>query len=251
MMLAVFTDAAELGHFAAGFRFFELGAAAAITLCAPLVPVFGHAVGPLVDGRARAGTALLRGRVRAALVPILAASCAGAVAACALADLLVRLAFGPDFSGAVPVLRIATGMSVLLIAATVLFAGLVPLGRTGFAVRGSAAACATNLLACALLIPWNPLLGAALAALLAEAAMLLVLVHAFWREAGPPLALADLPAVTAPSVVAALVWTTSPAVAAPVTVPIAAVISAAVVAWLCLRRAPADPVPLHFPEASS
>ncbi|MBW4968562.1 hypothetical protein KZZ04_19720, partial [Pseudoalteromonas sp. CR1] len=86
--------------------------------------------------------------------------------ACALAEPLVRLAFGPDFGGAVPVLRVATGMSVLLIAATVLFAGLVPLGRTGFAVRGSAAACATNLVACTLLIPWDPLLGAGLAALL-------------------------------------------------------------------------------------
>ncbi|MGT2487011.1 hypothetical protein ACU4GA_15765 [Methylobacterium oryzae CBMB20] len=129
-----------------------------------------------MEGRSRAGTTTLRARVRGALVPILAASCAGAVAACALAEPLVRLAFGPGFGGAVPVLRIATGMSVLLIAATVLFAG--PSSRwagLGFAVRGSAAACATNLIACALLIPWDPLLGAGLAALLAEAAMLLVL----------------------------------------------------------------------------
>ena len=42
MMLAAFAGAAELGQFTAGFRFFELGAAVAITLCAPLVPVFGR-----------------------------------------------------------------------------------------------------------------------------------------------------------------------------------------------------------------
>lgn len=250
MMLAAFAGAAELGQFTAGFRFFELGAAVAITLCAPLVPVFGRAVGPLVDGRPRTGTAALRTRVRTALVPILAASCAGAVAACALAEPLVRLAFGPDFPGAVPVLRIATGMSVLLIAATILFAGLVPLGRTGFAVRGSAAACATNLIACTLLIPWNSLLGAALAALLAEAAMLLVLAHAFWRQAGPPLALADIPILAAPGLLTALAWAAGPAALATGTVPAVAAVSAALVGWLCLRR-PTDPLPLPLPEASS
>jgi O-antigen/teichoic acid export membrane protein len=251
MMLAAFAGAAELGQFTAGFRFFELGAAVAITLCAPLVPVFGRAVGPLVDGRSRAGTTALRARVRGALVPILAASCAGAVAACALAEPLVRLAFGPDFGGAVPVLRVATGMSVLLIAATVLFAGLVPLGRTGFAVRGSAAACVTNLIACTLLIPWDPLLGAGLAALLAEAAMLGVLAQAFWREAGPPLALADVPTLAAPALLTALAWAAGPAALVPVTVPAVATLATAAAGWLCLRRNPSDPLPLPLPEASS
>lgn len=252
MMLAAFAGAAELGQFTAGFRFFELGAAVAITLCAPLVPVFGRSVGPLLeDGRTRGGTAPLRARVRTALTLILAVACAGAVAACAVAEPLVRLAFGPDFCAAVPVLRVATGMSVLLIAATVLFAGLVPLGRTGFAVRGSAAACATNLLACALLIRWDPLLGAGLAALLAEAAMLLVLVHAFWRAAGPPLAMADLPIVAGPALVTALAWAAGPAALAPLTVPSVALLSAAAAAWLCLHRTPADPLPLPLPEASS
>ncbi|WP_457104465.1 lipopolysaccharide biosynthesis protein [Methylobacterium sp. P5_C11] len=251
MMLAAFAGAAELGQFTAGFRFFELGAAVAITLCTPLVPVFGRAVGSLADGRSPADTAALRARVRAALVPILAASGAGAVAACALADPLMRLVFGPDFSGAIPVLRIAVGMSVLLIAATILFAGLVPLGRTGVAVRGSAAACATNLLACALLIPWDPLLGAGLAALLTETAMLLVLAHAFWREAGPPLTLADLPTLAAPGLLTALAWAAGPAVLAPVTVPAVAALSAALAGWLCLRRVPTDPLPLPLPEASS
>ena len=164
---------------------------------------------------------------------------------------LVRLAFGPDFGGAVPVLRVATAMSVLLIAATILFAGLVPLGRTGFAVRGSAAACATNLIVCALLIPWNPLLGAGLAALLAEAAMLLVLAHAFWREIGPPLALADMPTLAAPALLTALAWGAGPAALAPVAVPAVAVLASAFAGWLCLRRAPTDPLPLPLPEASS
>lgn len=252
MMLAAFAGAAELGLFTAGFRFFELGAAAAITLCTPLVPLFGRAVGPLLaDGRTRGGTAELRARVRAALGPILGSSGAGAVAACAVAEPLVRLAFGAEFLAAVPVLRIAAGMSVLLIAATVLFAGLVPLGRTGFAVRGSAAACATNLLACALLIRWDPLLGAGLAALLAEAAMLLVLVQAFWRQAGAPLSVADLPRVVGPGLITALAWAAGPAALVPTTVPSVALVSAAVAAWLGLRRAPTDPLPLSLPEASS
>jgi O-antigen/teichoic acid export membrane protein len=251
MMLAASAGAAELGQFTAGFRFFELGAAVAITLCAPLVPVFGRAVGALVAGRPQGGTAALQARVRTALTMILAAACAGAVAACAVAEPLVRLAFGADFVGAVPVVRVATAMSVLLIAATVLFAGLVPLGRTGFAVRGSAAACATNLLACALLIPLDPLFGAACAALLAEAAMLLVLVHAFWRAAGPPLALADFPAVAGPGLAAALAWGAVPTALAPLTVPTVAALSVGAAAWLCLRRAPAGPIPLTVPEASS
>ncbi|SFL93752.1 oligosaccharide flippase family protein [Methylobacterium pseudosasicola] len=255
IMLAALAGAAELGQFTAGFRFFELGAAVAITLCAPLVPVFGRAVGPIDAARPRSGTDRLRASVRPALTLILAASIAGTVAACAVAEPLVRLVFGPNFSAAAPVLRIAAAMSALLIAATVLFAGLVPLGRTGFAVRGSAAACATNLAACAVLIPWNPLLGAAWAALLAEVAMLAVVAHAFWREAGAPLALADAPIVLGPGLVTALVWAAGPAALVPVTVPIAAGLFAAVAAWLCLRRrAPADLVeslPLSIPEASS
>ena len=252
IMLAALAGAAELGQFTAGFRFFELGAAVAITLCAPLVPVFGRAVGALDAGRPRSGTDRLRASVRPALTLILAASGAGTVAACALAEPVVRLVFGPDFIAAAPVLRVAAAMSALLIAATVLFAGLVPLGRTAFAVRGSAAACATNLLACVILIPWDPLLGAAYAALLAEVAMLAVVAHAFWRAAGPPLTLADLPTVLGPGLVTALVWIAGPAALAPATIPAAAGFSAAVAAWLCLRhRAPAHPLPLSIPEASS
>jgi O-antigen/teichoic acid export membrane protein len=256
IMLAALAGAAELGQFTAGFRFFELGAAVAITLCAPLVPVFGRAVGPLEAGRPRSGTDRLRASVRPALTLILATAIAGTVAACAVAEPLVRFVFGPDFAAAAPVLRIAAAMSALLIAATVLFAGLVPLGRTGFAVRGSAAACATNLAACAVLIPLDPLLGAAWAALLAEVAMLAVVAHAFWREAGPPLALADVPTVLGPGLVTALVWAAGPAALAPLTVPAAAGLSAAAAAWLCLRRRapadpPTDPLALSIPEASS
>ena len=246
MMLAAVAGAAELGQFTAGFRFFELGAAVAITLCAPLVPVFGRAAGP-----SRSGPDALRSQVRVALTAILGMAGAGAVAACAVAEPLVRLAYGADFAGAVPVVRIATAMSVLLLAATILFAGLVPFGRTGFAVRGSAAACATNLLGCSLLIPWDPLLGAASAALLAEAAMLLVLVQAFWREAGPPLAASDVPALVGPGLAAALAWSVGPAALAPVTVPTIAILSAALAAWLCLRRTPAGSLPLAVSEASS
>jgi len=252
IMLAALAGATELGHFTAGFRFFELGAAVAITLCAPLVPVFGRAVGSLETGRPRFGTTRLCASVRPALASVLAASGAGTVAACAVADPLVRLIFGPDFAAAAPVLRIAAAMSALLITATVLFAGLVPLGRTGFAVRGSAAACATNLAACAVLIPLDPLLGAAWAALLAEVAMLAVVAHAFWREAGPPLTVADVPIVLGPGLVTALVWAAGSAALAPFTVPTAAGLSAAVAAWLCLRRrSPADSLPLSIPEASS
>ena len=246
MMLAAVAGAAELGQFTAGFRFFELGAAVAITLCAPLVPVFGRAV-----GQPGSGSDTLRAQVRVALAVILGTAGAGAVAVCALAEPLVRLAYGADFAGAVPIVRIATAMSVLLIAATILFAGLVPLGRAGFAVRGSAAACATNLLGCTLLIPWDPVFGAASAALLAEAAMLLVLLRAFWREAGPPLAASDMPMLVGPGLAVALAWYAGPAALAPVTVPTSAVLSAALAAWLCLRRPPAGSLPLTVSEASS
>ncbi|MDP4021772.1 polysaccharide biosynthesis C-terminal domain-containing protein [Methylobacterium sp. NEAU 140] len=250
LMLAGAATAAELGRFTAGFRVFELGAAAAITLCAPLVPVFGRAAGPLVDGRPAAGTGPLRARVSTALTLSLAVSGAGAVAACALAEPLVRLLFGPDFAGSVPVVRVAAAMSVVLIAATVLFAGLVPLGRTGFAVRGGAAACLVNAAGCALLIPWDPVTGAALAALAAECAMLAVVAHAFHRAAGPPLAAADLGPALGPGLLAAAVWALGPAAAVPVAVPAAAVLAAAAAAALRLRR-PLPVLSLPVPEASS
>lgn len=248
MMLAAFAGASELGLFTAGFRFFELGAAVAITLCAPMVPVFGRAVGRLVDGKPQAGAGPLRESVRTALALVLAAAVAGTIAACALAEPLVRMLFGPDFSGAVPVLRIAAAMSTTLVAATILFAALVPLGRTGFAVRGAAVACLVNLAACALLIPWSPVTGAALAALAAELAMLAVLTHAFHRAAGPALAVADLPAVLAPGLVTALTWAACPHEAVVVAVPSVACLSASAAAWLRLR---APTLALTLPEASS
>ena len=248
MMLAAFASASELGLFTAGFRFFELGAAVAITLCAPMVPLFGRAVGRLVAGRPQAGTAPLREAVRTALAPVLAVALAATVAACALAEPLVRLLFGPDFSGAVPVLRIAAAMSTALIAATILFAALVPLGLTGFAVRGSALACLVNLGACALLIPWSPVTGAAMAALAAECAMLAVVAHAFRRAAGSPLTLSDAPVVLGPGLLAALAWAAGPPGAAPFAVPAVACLSAAAAVWLRLR-APA--LPLAVPDATS
>lgn len=250
MMLAAFASASDLGQFTAGFRFFELGAAVAITLCAPMVPVFGRAVGHRVEGTPPAGTGPLREAVRTALTLVLALAGAGTVAACALAEPLVRSLFGPDFSGAVPVLRVAAAMSTALIAATVLFAALVPLGRTGSAAAGSAAACLANLAACALLIPWSPVTGAALAALVAELAMLGILAHAFHRAAGPPLALADAPTILGPGLVTALVWAACPAGAAPLVVPAAACVCAAAAAWLRLQ-APAAPSPLALQEAAS
>ena len=93
--------------------------------------------------------------------------------------------------------------------------------------------------------------GLLLPALLPVAAMLLVLVHAFWREAGPPVALADVPTLAAPALAAALAWVAGPAILAPVTVPAVALLSAATAAWLCLRRTPAGTVPLTVSEASS
>ena len=82
--------------------------------------------------------------------------------------------------------------------------------------------------------------------------MLLVLVHAFWRAVGPPLALADLPIVAAPALAHRPRLGGRPRRLAPrdgaagrrsSPPPLAA--------WLCLRRAPADPLPLPLPEASS
>ena len=81
--------------------------------------------------------------------------------------------------------------------------------------------------------------------------MLLVLAHAFWRQAGPPLALADIPILAAPGLLTALAWAAGPAALAPGTVPAVAAVSAALVGWLCLRRPPTDPLPLPLPEASS
>ena len=141
-------------------------------------------------------------------------------------------------------------MSTTLIAATILFAALVPLGRTGFAVAGSATACLANLAACALLIPWSPVTGAALAALVAELAMLGVLAHVFHRAVGPPLALADAPTILGPGLVTALVWAACPPGIVPFAVPTAACVCTATAAWLRLRG-PAAPSPLALQDAAS
>ena len=68
----------------------------------------------------------------------------------------------------------------------------------------------------------------------------------------------SIPAVVdaKPGLVTALVWAAGPATLAPITVPAAAGLSAAVAAWLCLRRRspaapPTDPLALSIPEASS
>jgi len=100
--LAAFAGAAEVGLFTAGYRFFELGVAVAITLAAPLVPVFGRAV----------GTGTLLAQARLALRLVLAAAGPGVVAAWVLADPLVRLLFGPDYAASVPVLRIADYLGI-------------------------------------------------------------------------------------------------------------------------------------------
>ena len=245
LALAAFAGAAEVGLFTAGYRFFELGVAVAITLAAPLLPVFGRAVG--------AGT--LPAQTRLALRLVLSVAGPGVIAAWVLADPLVRLLFGPDYAASVPVLRIAALMAAAMIAATILFSALVALGRTGFAVPFSAAGCAVNAVLCLVLVPRAGATGAALAALAAELAMLAVVVFAFRRSVGAPLLPRDWPAILVPTLAMATCVLASPAALAPVALPAGALLALAGGLWLHPRDPLAGPSltgpQLSSPEASS
>ena len=232
--LAAFAGAAEVGLFTAGYRFFELGVAVAITLAAPLVPVFGRAV----------GTDTLLPQTRLALRLVLAAAGPGVIAAWVLADPLVRLLFGPDYAESVPVLRIAALMAAAMIVATILFSALVALGRTGFAVPFSAAGCAVNAALCLALVPRAGATGAALAALAAELAMLAVVVFAFHRSVGAPLLLRDGPAILVPPLAMAACVGASPEAFAPLALAAGALLALAGALWLRPRPS------LSSPEAS-
>lgn len=234
-VLAAFAGAAEVGLFTAGYRFFEFGVAVAITLAAPLVPVFGRAAG--------AGTLLAQTRLALRLVLTVAGP--GVVAAWVLAEPVIRLLFGPDYAASVPVLRLAALMATAMIAATLLFSALIALGRTGFAAPFSATGCAVNALACLVLVPRAGATGAALAALAAEVAMLAVVAIVFARAVGAPVALRDAPAILAPSLAMALCVLASPAALVPVALPAGAMLAAAGALWLRPRP------PLPAPEATS
>ncbi|WP_246691613.1 polysaccharide biosynthesis C-terminal domain-containing protein [Methylobacterium sp. WL12] len=240
LALAAFAGAAEVGLFTAGYRFFELGVAVAITLAAPLLPVFGRAVG--------AGT--LPAQTRLALRLVLSVAGPGVIAAWVLADPLVRLLFGPDYAASVPVLRIAALMAAAMIAATILFSALVALGRTGFAVPFSAAGCAVNAVLCLVLVPRAGATGAALAALAAEFAMLAVVVFAFRRSVGAPLLPRDWPAILVPTLAMATCVLASPAALAPVALPAGALLALAGGLWLRPRDPLAGPS-LTSPQFSS
>ena len=235
-MLAAFGGAADVGLFTAGYRFFELGVAVAITLATPMVPIFGRA----------AASGGLPAQVRLALRWLLTAAGPGCVAAWVLADPVVRLLFGPEYGPSVPVLRIAAPMAAAMIVATVLFAALIALGRTGFAVLSGATGCAVNAAACLLLIPAAGATGAALAALAAEVAMLGVVAAVFTRAAGPPVAASDLPAILVPTLAMGACVAASPAGLSLLAVP-AGLALAAVTAVLLRPRSPSLPTP----EASS
>ena len=250
LALAAFAGAAEVGLFTAGYRFFELGVAVAITLAAPLVPVFGRAV----------GTGTLPAQTRLALRLVLSAAGPGVVAAWVLADPLVRLLFGPDYAASVPVLRIAALMATAMITATILFSALVASGRTGFAVPFSGAGCAVNAVLSLVLVPRAGATGAALAALAAEVTMLAVVVCVFRRAVGAPLLAQDGPAILAPPLAMAACILASPAALAPVALPAGAMLALAGALWLrprdpFSRPAPASPQrpspQLSSPEASS
>ena len=234
LVLAALAGAAEVGLFTAGYRFFELGVAVAITLAAPLVPVFGRA----------AGSGTLLAQTRLALRLVLSAAGPAAVAAWVLADPVIRLLFGPDYAASVPVLRIAALMATAMIAATILFLALVALGRTGFAVPFSATGCAVNALLCLVLVPAGGATGAAIAALAAEVTMLAVVAIVFHRAVGAPLLPRDLPAILAPPLAMAACVFASPAALAPVALPAGAMLAAAGALWLRPRNA------LSSPEAS-
>lgn len=235
LMLAAFARAAEVGLFSAGYRFFELGVAVAVTLAAPMVPVFGRAAG--------AGTLLPQARLAFRLV--LSVAGPGTVAAWVLADPVIRLAFGSDYAASVTVLRIAALMATAMIAATILFCALIALGRTGFAVAFGATGCAVNTLLCLVLVPRFGATGAALAALAAEIAMLAVVATVFHCAVGAPVALKDVPAVLAPTLAMAVCVFASPAALVPLALPAGAVLAAAGALWLRPRAS------LSSPEASS
>lgn len=210
MAVALVAGAAEAGVFTAGYRFFELGIAVAITVASPLVPVFARAAAE------RPGDlAPLVVQVRTALRLALSVTLPLSVAAWWLAGPVVGLVFGAGYEASVPVLRLAAFMSAAMLAATILFAALVAMKRDRFAIAYAALGCAANLGLCAALVPASPATGAALAALGSELAMLAFAARLFAKAAGAPLAPADLPRLLLPSLILALLGTILPDALAP------------------------------------
>lgn len=241
MAVALVAGAAEAGFFTAGYRFFELGVAVAITVASPLVPVFSRAAA----GRPGDPAAIVP-PVRNALRLALATTLPACVAASVLAGPVVGLVFGPGYEAGVPVLRLAAPMSAAMLAATILFAALVALGRNRFAVPYAALGCVTNLALCALLVPAVPATGAAVAALGSEIAMLGFAALLFTRAAGSPLEGADLPRLLLPTLLLALAGLVLPAGIAPAAVTAGALLAIGA----ALGSAMARPRPLSLqPQA--
>jgi O-antigen/teichoic acid export membrane protein len=162
-----------VGEYNAAFRFFDLGVAVIVTALTPLVSVFAHLA-------AQGGA-----RLRDAFLPVLQVTTAGcllaALIAPALSPTILSLLYGPAYLVAAPVLdvlawKLAAGsvnlllVSLLMTVASIRFVWIT-------AVAGLACNIGLNLL----LIPRFGIMGAAAAALLAEAPQIAVTLAMFSR----------------------------------------------------------------------
>ncbi len=171
-MLALLASAAEVGTYAAGYRFYE-------GLVLPAT-AFGALLVPAVAADADRLIALMRGYVRSAVV--LAA--VGAVALAASAPFLVRHLLGDQFAGSVGPIRV---LAVAAIPASVL-STVAPLASlrsrragTGILTVGIGATLGCN----AILIPWRGPMGAAIAMVATQSLMAMCFLAVLMRGEPP------------------------------------------------------------------
>lgn len=160
--------AAEVGFYGAAARFLDVAVAVIVTATAPLLPIFArlaiersqalkHAYGAIVQFISLACTPV------AVLTPL-------------VAEPLVRLLFGAEYTPAAKVVSILAWNGLLICYGLSGTAVLLTVGRVGLASLNTAVAACMNVALCLWWIPRFGIEGAAYAALCAEGYLVLVVV---------------------------------------------------------------------------
>lgn len=187
LLLAAWRSAEQVGIHAAAYRFVDMAQALVIVAAAAVYPRLARSA-PAAPSR---GEGWAAGRVAELL---LLAAAPAAVCLAFAREPVIRLLYGTGYAAAAPVLGILAFTTVPL--AFAIFAGyaLGAAGRMRVVALAYTAALAANIALNALLIPARGALGAALAMLVSETALALVLALVLHRATGARLRLRSLAA---------------------------------------------------------
>jgi O-antigen/teichoic acid export membrane protein len=166
----------EVGQYNAAFRFLDLGAAVAVTLMTPLLPILGSLAINDRDLLARLYRILLQWTV---IIGV-----AVAVMTPLLSHHVLLLAFGEAFDPAAIVLDILSWKFVLACINILTFGTLISMGSVNFAYWNTAAASVMNILLNIALIPDYGITGAAIATLISEVFLVGVAMVVLHRSIG-------------------------------------------------------------------